>query len=210
MVMSRKVKEMEVSTKLTSKGQRDYQLVQRALSNSDQQAYAELHKNYRDTLYYMMLKMTGDPVEADDLTIEAFGKAFQNLKNYTPNYAFSTWLFRIATNNCIDYMRKKVKVDSAIKITKEESVLNGVKQIRTTSPDPEEQFINDQKVDLMREVVKRLKPNYRKLIEMRYFKEFSYAEIVDEVGLPLGTIKAQIFRARELMFQMLKTQKEVI
>jgi RNA polymerase sigma-70 factor (ECF subfamily) len=201
---------MEVSTKLTSKGQRDYQLVQRALENKDQQAYAELHKNYRDSLYYIMLKMTGDPVEADDLTMEAFGKAFQNLKNYSPNYAFSTWLFRIATNNCIDYMRKKVKVDAAINISKEENVLNGAKQIRTHAPDPEEQVINDQKIGLMRHVVQRLKPQYRKLIEMRYFKEYSYAEIVDEVGLPLGTIKAQIFRARELMFQMLKAHKEII
>jgi RNA polymerase sigma factor (sigma-70 family) len=201
---------MEVGTKLTNKGQRDYQLVQRALEDSDQLAYAELLKNYRDSLFYMMLKMTGDPVEADDLTIEAFGKAFQNLKNYTPNYAFSTWLFKIATNNCIDYMRKKTKVDSAIKITKEENALNGTKQMPATNPNPEEQFINEQKIDLLREVVQRLKPHYRRLIELRYFKEFSYAEIVEEIDLPLGTIKAQIFRARELLFQILKDSKEVI
>lgn len=201
---------MEVGTKLTSKGQRDYQLVQRALEESDQHAYTELLKNYRDSLYFMMLKMTGDPVEADDLTIEAFGKAFQNLKNYTPSYAFSTWLFKIATNNCIDYMRKKTKVDSAIKIKKEDRNYNESKDIPTQSPNPEEQFINDQKIDLMRELVHRLKPHYRRLIELRYFKEFSYAEIVAEVDLPLGTIKAQIFRARELLFEMLKDRKEVI
>jgi len=201
---------MEVSTKLTSKGQRDYQIVQRALENNDQQAYAELLKNYRDSLYYIMLKMTGDPTEADDLTIEAFGKAFQNLKNYTPSYAFSTWLFRIATNNCIDYMRKKSKVDAVINVNKQESDYIRTVQMPTSNPNPEEQFINDQKIDLMREVVQRLKPHYRKLIELRYFKEFSYAEIVEQIDLPLGTIKAQIFRARELMFQMLKDQKEVI
>lgn len=201
---------MEVGTKLTSKGQRDYQLVQRALSESDQNAYAELLKNYRDSLYYMMLKMTGDPVEADDLTIEAFGKAFQNLKKYTPDYAFSTWLFKIATNNCIDFMRKKTKVDEAININKEDRNYNKTQQVPTPNPNPEEQFINDQKVDLMREVVQRLKPHYRRLIELRYFKELTYAEIVDVIDLPLGTIKAQIFRARELMFQMLKDRKEVI
>lgn len=201
---------MEVGTKLTSKGQRDFQLVQRALEESDQQAYAELLKNYRDSLYYIMLKMTGNPIDADDLTIEAFGKAFQKLKSYTPNYAFSTWLFKIATNNCIDYMRKKAKVDTAININKEESDLNGTKHIPSSNPNPEEQFIKDQKIDLMREVVQRLRPHYRRLIELRYFKEFSYAEIVDEIDLPLGTIKAQIFRARELMFQMLKDRKEVI
>lgn len=201
---------MELSTKLSVKGQRDYQIVQRALENNDQQAYAELHKNYRDSLYYLMLKMTGNPVEADDLTIEAFGKAFQNLKNYTPNYAFSTWLFRIATNNCIDFMRKRAKVNTAININKEESDFNGIKQMPATNPNPEEQFINGQKVDFMREVVQRLKPHYRRLIELRYFKELSYAEIIEEIDLPLGTVKAQIFRARELLFQMLKDRKEVI
>jgi len=201
---------MEVGTKLTNKGQRDYLLVQKALEDSDQLAYAELLKNYRDSLYFMMLKMTGDPVEADDLTIEAFGKAFQNLKHYTPNYAFSTWLFKIATNNCIDYMRKKSKVDSAIKITKEENTYSGTKQMPEPNPNPEEQFIKEQKIDLMREVVQRLKPHYRRLIELRYFKEFSYAEIVEEIDLPLGTIKAQIFRARELLFQILKNKNEFI
>jgi RNA polymerase sigma-70 factor, ECF subfamily len=201
---------MEVRTKLTSKGQRDFQLVRRALENSDQQAYAELLKNYRNSLYFMMLKMTGDPVEADDLTIEAFGKAFQNLKNYTPNYAFSTWLFKIATNNCIDYMRKKAKVDSSIKINKEESAINGTQHLPASHPNPEEQLINGQKINLMHEVVQKLKPHYRRLIELRYFKEFSYAEIEQEISLPLGTIKAQIFRARELLFQMLKNTKEII
>lgn len=201
---------MDVGTKLTSKGQRDFQLVRRALENSDQQAYAELLKNYRDSLYFMMLKMTGDPVEADDLTIEAFGKAFQNLKNYTPNFAFSTWLFKIATNNCIDYMRRKAKVDSAIKVNKEESAINRTNQVPAPNPNPEEQFISGQKADLMHKVVKKLKPHYQKLIELRYFKELSYAEIVEEIDLPLGTIKAQIFRAREMLFQMLKDTKEVI
>lgn len=201
---------MEFATKLSTKGQRDYQLVQRALEQSDQQAYSELLKNYRNSLYYTMLKMTGDPVEADDLTIEAFGKAFQNLKNYTPNYAFSTWLFRIATNNCIDFMRRKAKVSAAININKDENDYATSKLTPASTPNPEEQFINDQKIDLMREVVQRLKPHYRTLIELRYFKEFSYAEIVEEIKLPLGTIKAQIFRARELMFQMLKDRKEVI
>ena len=98
---------MEVNPKLTEKGQRDYKLIRLALDNGDQHAYAELMNNYRDSLYFTMLRMTGDPHDADDLTIEAFGKAFKNLFQYTSEYAFSTWLFKIATNNCIDFMRKK-------------------------------------------------------------------------------------------------------
>ena len=83
---------MENTSHLTEKAFRDYQLVKRAVDDGDQKAYAELMKNYRDSLYYMLLKMTNNAVDADDLTIEAFGKAFKNLHQYTPNYAFSTWL----------------------------------------------------------------------------------------------------------------------
>ncbi|HML85925.1 MAG TPA: sigma-70 family RNA polymerase sigma factor, partial [Bacteroidales bacterium] len=100
---------MEVNPNLTNKANRDFQLVQAALNQGDQRAYAELMNNYRDSLYFLLLKMTNDPVDAEDLTIEAFGKAFRNLHQYTPNYAFSTWLFKIASNNCIDFMRRKSK-----------------------------------------------------------------------------------------------------
>ncbi len=148
---------MEVATQLTEKGQRDFKLIQRALENGDQQAYAELLKHYRDSLYYMMLKMTGNPYDADDLTIEAFGKAFKNLNQYTPDYAFSTWLFKIATNNCIDFMRKKRK--GAVTITTDREVYepHSSAQIPATGLDPEEQFIKEQKIDMMRDVVHRLK-----------------------------------------------------
>jgi len=100
---------MEVTSHLTEKALRDYKLVQRAIENGDQQAYADLMKNYRDSLYFMLLKMTNNPHDAEDLTIEAFGKAFKKLHQYTPDYAFSTWLFKIASNNCIDFIRKKKK-----------------------------------------------------------------------------------------------------
>lgn len=198
-----------MSQKLTEKGQRDYKLIQKALGDGDQNAYAELMHHYRDSLYFTMLKMTGDPHDADDLTIEAFGKAFKNLKQYTSEYAFSTWLFKIATNNCIDFMRKKSKGNFAINTANmidDESPV----QIKTHAPDPEEQFIISQKKNLMREVVQRLKPHYKKLIEMRYFKEYSYEEIASELDLPLGTVKAQLFRSREFLYNILKNSKEKI
>ena len=99
---------MEVSsTNLTEKAIRDYQLVCQARDHGNQKAYADLMNTYREPIYYMLLKMTNSSTDADDLTIEAFGKAFKSLSQYTPEYAFSTWLFRIATNNCIDFIRKK-------------------------------------------------------------------------------------------------------
>ena len=201
---------MEVNIQLTEKGQRDYQLIQRAIGEGDQKAYADLLKHYRDSLYFMMLKMTGNPFDAEDLTIEAFGKAFKNLNQYTPDYAFSTWLFKIATNNCIDFMRKKSKGTVSLFSSGEDNEEDAPVQVPDGELDPEEQFIKEQKVDLMRDVVKRLKPHYKKLVELRYFKEYSYEEIVVELDLPIGTVKAQLFRARELLYNILKNSKERI
>jgi len=201
---------MEVNNQLTEKGQRDFLLIQRAIEGGDQQAYADLLKHYRDSLYFMMLKMTGNPYDAEDLTIEAFGKAFKKLNQYTPEYAFSTWLFKIATNNCIDFMRKKSKGNVSFFSAGEGDEDNAPIQVPADGLDPEEQFIKEQKVDLMREVVTRLKPHYKNLIELRYFKEYSYEEIVVELDLPIGTVKAQLFRARELLYNILKNSKERI
>lgn len=92
---------------LTTKAVYDYKLVQLAISKGDQKAYAELLQRYRESVYFMMLKMVNNKDDADDLTIEAFGRAFKKLEQYTPNYAFSTWLFKIASNNAIDFLRKK-------------------------------------------------------------------------------------------------------
>lgn len=201
---------MELNLRLTDKGQRDLILIQRAVNDSDQQAYSDLHKLYRDSLYFMMLKMTGDPTDAEDLTIEAFGKAFKNLKQYTPDYAFSTWLFRIATNNCIDFLRKKSKSEPALSIDRDDEQYRATAQIATSNPNPEENLIKDQKIRLMRKTVQQLKPHYRTLIELRYFKEFSYEEIVERLDLPIGTVKAQLFRAREKLYSLLKESKEQI
>lgn len=201
---------MEVSSQLTEKGQRDHGLIIRALEKGDQQAYAQLVDYYRDSLYFMMLKMTNNQHDADDLTIEAFGKAFKNLKQYTPDYAFSTWLFKIATNNCIDFMRKKKKGDITLNTDSDDALASISHQIPASNLDPEESFIKEQKIDLVRDVVHKLKPHYKKLIELRYFKEYSYEEIVDELDLPLGTVKAQLFRAREFLFNILKNSKEKI
>ncbi len=203
---------MEVTSHLTEKALRDYKLVQRAIEHGDQHAYADLMKNYRDSLYFMLLKMTNNPHDAEDLTIEAFGKAFKKLHQYTPDYAFSTWLFKIASNNCIDFIRKKKKYTFSMDQTfdDDETGTELASKIPAETLDPEEELVKKQKIKLMHEVVEKLKPHYRTLIELRYFKEFSYDEIAQELNLPLGTVKAQLFRAREFLYQILKNSKEKI
>jgi RNA polymerase sigma factor (sigma-70 family) len=196
---------MEVNPNLTDKAMRDYQLVISAINNGDQRAYAALMNNYRDSLYFMLLKMTNNANDADDLTIEAFGKAFKKLEQYTPDYAFSTWLFKIASNNCIDFMRKKKKRTFSMNSTADgEEGQELANIIPSDTPDPEENVMKKEKMIMMREVVEKLKPHYRKLIELRYFKEYSYEEIASELELPLGTVKAQLFRAREFISNIMK------
>jgi RNA polymerase sigma-70 factor (ECF subfamily) len=202
---------MEVAAHLTEKAQGDYLLVIRAREQGDQSAYAELLNKYRDSLYFMMLKMTKNPTDADDLTIEAFGKAFKNIQQYSPEFAFSTWLFRIAANNCIDFLRKNNRILFADNYFDEDGESgDGPANIPFTGLDPEEKVIEKQKIQLMREVVEKLKPHYRNMIHMRYFQEWSYEEIAEEMNLPLGTVKAQLFRAREFLFQILKPVEERI
>lgn len=199
---------MEITSNLSEKAQYDYELVLQAIAG-DQKAYAELLGRYRDAIYFMLLKMVNNPSDAEDLTIEAFGKAFKNIAQYTPNYAFSTWLFKIATNNCIDFIRKKklnnISLDQST--THEDSV---PMTIPTDTLDPEENLINQQKVLLLRSIVSKLKPRYRKLIELRYFHEYSYDEISEKLELPIGTVKAQLFRARELLYNILKNSSHKI
>ena len=196
---------------LSEKAQKDYELVLRATKNKDQQAFSDLMDKYKDPIYYMLLKMVNNNDDAEDLTLEAFGKAFNRLNQYTPNFAFSTWLFKIATNNCIDFLRKKKKnvmsIDNRVSNNEGEEYMF---EIKSDGMSPEQIAMNEQKIQLMRQYVKKLKPRYEILVEMRYFKEMSYEEISIELNLPLGTVKAQLFRAREFLYNIMKHSFETI
>ena len=195
---------------LSDKAKHDLTLVESAIKG-DQSAYADLMGRYRESIYYMMLKMVKNTDDADDLTIEAFGKAFNRLPQYSPSFAFSTWLFKIASNNCIDFIRKKrIKVTSMDTGVKTES--GDILRIdaKSNTLNPEETYIQDQRVVHMRLLVSKLKPKYRDLVEMRYFQELSYEEISTELNLPLGTVKAQLFRARDFLSSMAEKTKDSI
>jgi RNA polymerase sigma-70 factor (ECF subfamily) len=197
--------ELSENENLSDKGLYDYKLVKRALEEGDQKAYAELMGRYRDSVYFMLLKMVNNKDDAEDLTVEAFGKAFKRLGQYTPNFAFSTWLFRIATNNCIDFIRRKRKNTFSLdRPMQDDEGGEMMIDIKAETLDPEEHIMKKQKIVLLRELVDKLKPRYRTLIEMRYFQELSYEEIAAELDLPLGTVKAQLFRAREFLYNVLK------
>lgn len=193
---------MKDISNLSERAQHDYMLIQSALQGS-QSAFEDLFLRYKDTVYYMLVKMIGNHSDAEDLTFEAFAKAFRKIDKYSSQYAFSTWLFKIASNNCIDFIRKKKGVIISVDMLNEETNVPII-SLKSENLNPEQTFIRNQNNEIMRTHVSRLKDRYRKLIELRYFREYSYDEIVQEMNIPLGTVKAQLFRAKYLLFEKLR------
>jgi len=191
---------MNQNSNLSVKAQHDLRLVEAALKGKGE-AFTELLGKYKNTLYYMMLKKVNNINDAEDLTFESFSKAFKNLHNYSSEFAFSTWLFKIARNNCIDFLRKKK--ESTVNIDIENNDINSILKLRSKDLDPEQRLIRIQRAILLRRIVGRLHTRYRTLIEYRYFNEYSYEEISNKMSIPLGTVKNQLFRARELLLKMI-------
>ncbi|MCC5931829.1 MAG: sigma-70 family RNA polymerase sigma factor [Cyclobacteriaceae bacterium] len=202
---------MELNKNFSDKALEDFSLIDRATLNKDQQAFAELMKRYKKPVYHMILKMVRNVDDAEDLTMEAFAKAFKNLARFKKDYTFSTWLFRIATNNAIDFIRKKrletMSLDTSFKDDSGESVTIDVED---NNLNPQEEAIKSQKIELVRTFVDKLPPKYQRLVRLRYFDELSYEEIAQELDAPLGTVKAQLHRARELMHDQVKGKEEHI
>lgn len=196
----------EVRKSLSEKALHDQVLVRKVLDSGDRKAYAELMNTYTDQVYARMILMAGTPLDAEDLTLEAFSKAFEKLEQYAPDYAFSTWLFRIAKNNAIDYLRKKNKGEDPDHPADSTDIdtNSDVAEIACQLPGPEQLLINQQETLLLREIVQGLKPNYKSIIEMHYFRELSCEEIAAELNLPESTVKVRLFRARELLYNILQ------
>lgn len=203
---------MELKRQFSDKALVDFDLIDKAVNKNDEKAYADLMSRYKRPVYHMVLKMVRNVDDAEDLTIEAFAKAFKSLHKFKKDYTFSTWLFRIATNNAIDFIRKKkldtMSIDSAYTNDNGEAVGLDVEDKKTLTP--YEETIKGQKIELVRMFVTKLPPKYQRLVKLRYFDELSYDEIAKELDAPLGTIKAQLHRARELMYELVKHNKNHI
>lgn len=142
--------------------------------------------------------------EVEDLTQEAFIKAFMSLSNFNEEFAFSTWLYKIATNNSIDYIRKKKLQTFSIDkpIESEESDFSF--ELADTELEPDQELIADQRKKMLNDAMNNLPAKYKQVILMRHVEEKDYQEIAKILKLPLGTVKAHIFRARELLYKQLR------
>lgn len=161
-------------------------------------------KKYHDAIFNFVYRMVRDREQVEDLTQEAFIKAFSSLKNFNEEYAFSTWLYKIATNNCIDYIRRRKLQMYSIDKPIESKDSDYVFELPDDSYEADRDLISDQKAVLLHQAIDQLPEKYRRVIQLRHAEEKSYEEIAEILHLPIGTVKAHIFRARELLYRQLK------
>ncbi|TVQ66519.1 MAG: sigma-70 family RNA polymerase sigma factor [Balneolaceae bacterium] len=173
----------------------------------DQRAFRLLSRKYEKPLYYHVMKMVKIHEQIEDIVQESFVKAFSNLDSYNTDYAFSTWLYRIATNHTIDYLRKKKLQTTSI--DEPVTVKDGVMHLQLAgSSETDRNIIKRERKRIITDAIQSLPEKYREVIVMRHIDEMSYQEISEELDLPLGTVKAHIFRARELLYKALIDKKD--
>ncbi len=181
----------------------DIALIDEALQGN-QAAFEKLMNKYYQHIYNLIYKMIFKKEDVEDLTQEAFIKAFNSLQNFDRQFAFSTWLYKIATNNSIDYLRKKKLSTFSIdkEIASEDSDFKF--EIPDTEYVPDNKIIEEERKKIIDEAIESLPDKYKKVIVLRHKNEMEYEEIAEKLELPLGTVKAHIFRGRELLNKYLK------
>lgn len=185
----------------------DFELIGRAV-RGEQKAYKELMNRYRAQIYALMYRMVHSAVEAEDLVQEAFMKAFGSLPNFNYEYAFSTWLYKIATNNCIDHLRKKKLQTFSIDAPVHYKDTTYRVEIPDFSYHPEKEMMQSERNSLIKIAIEELPEKYKQVIYLRHTDELSYEEIAALLKIPIGTVKARIFRAREILNRFLKGKVE--
>ena len=190
-----------MALKKESERAKEDKLIVHQILAGDSSQFQLLMDRYYDIIFYTILKMVYNKKDAEEIALEAFGRAFQNLSTYSKEYAFSTWLFTIATNRAIDHLRRQSKptvvIEEENKDDYETVVLAGEAQSH-----PDEILIQRQKSGELRSLVDELKPFWQQLIEMRYYKELSYEEIAEQLEMPMGTVKNQLYRAKQKLSKL--------
>ncbi len=207
--MSKKITSKEQTTARTGDAQRsksrkeDSELIHQALAGNEE-AYRRLMDKYRPAIYHLVSRMISDKTEVHDITQETFVKAFGSLESFNHTYAFSTWLYKIASNTCIDYLRKKKLQTFSIDQTTDSEGDDFSYELPDTTYGADKEIITDQRSRAVNEAIEALPEKYRNVIMLRHLEEKNYDEIAELLDLPLGTVKAHIFRGRELLYKYLR------
>ncbi len=171
----------------------------RRIQNGDKSAYTMLQNKYKLLINSLMRKMVHDEDDIDDLTQETFIKAYNAIDTFNFNYAFSSWLYKIASNTCIDFLRKKRFYTISLSRPFDEDTSDTVFEVEDTSSLPDMKMINDEKTAIIEAAIEALPEKYKHIIHLRHTEELDYAEIAARLGIPLGTVKVNLFRARKML-----------
>ena len=183
----------------------DLRLINLAL-DGDQSAYVRLMKKYKGTINHVLFRVVQDPDEVEDITQEVFINAFKSLKSFKKEYSFFSWIYKIALNKGIDYLRKKKIPTFSLDKPIESNESDYRFEVPDSTYEPDKSIIAKERATFIQQAIDRLPAKYRKVIIMRHQEEKDYGEIAKELKLPIGTVKVHIFRARELLNKYLRNK----
>lgn len=182
------------------------QLAALVAASMDERACAELVRRHRKGIYFEILNIVRQPQDAEDITIDSLARAFINIRKYSPEYRFSPWLYKIATNNALDFLRKK-KLKKRINPISLDNWVDNEGRIRfelnSKELNPEQLIERRQRTMQLYKAVQKLEPKYLILVKLRYFREYGYQEIAEKLNLPPGTVKGRLHRAKKKLYKLL-------
>lgn len=168
---------------------------------NNQMAFTFLLHKFWNEVYGFLLKRTENENDAEDITIQTFSKAFDKIHTFDESYKFKTWLITISKNIHIDFLRKKkISISNDRNPNNEKHVQNIIDE----SPSPEDKIITDQNLAKLLRDIKKLKPHYQEVINLRYFLELSYQEISNELNEPMNNVKVKLLRAKKLLAEIIQ------
>ncbi|WP_081988317.1 RNA polymerase sigma factor [Psychroserpens jangbogonensis] len=174
--------------------------IEKAKTN-DQIAFNFLLDTFWNSVYGFQLKRTENENDAEDITIQTFSKAFDKIHTYNDKFEFKTWLITISKNIHIDLLRKR---KSSVPHTSNNEKDDNFHSIIDESPSPEDKLITEQNLTKLLRDIKKLKPHYQEVINLRYFQEFSYKEIAEQLDEPMNNVKVKLLRAKKLLAEIIK------
>ena len=176
----------------------------RKAKENNQFAFSFLLDKFWNHVYGYLLKRTENENDAEDITIQTFSKAFDKIETYNDKYEFTTWLITVAKNIHIDFLRKrKSRITHETSEDEEERVYGIVDE----SPTPEDKIITEQNLAKLLRDIKKLKPHYQEVINLRYFQELSYEEISKKIGEPMSNVKVKLLRAKKLLAEIIQNHE---
>ncbi len=176
----------------------------RLARKGDQRAFAEIVDLYKDKLYHLAYRMTSNRQEAEDVVQETFLRVYKNLDRYDENQKFSTWIYRIATNLCIDRLRKRRAVYSLDAESTEHDGLDGYSMMPSDERTPETELILTETQKLIRDAIQTLPVKYKSIMILRYLQDLSLQEISEVLDMPVTTVKTRVHRGREFLRKKLE------